>query len=311
MTTSAPEAFGVVVGFDGSPHSYDALDWGASAAQNRGSALTVVTAYSFPYVVSGYVDSSSQVSGQDLAQQTADQLLGQAKQHLGDRDGEHVHYMSITGDATGGLVQVSDRADLIVVGRRGLGRFWGRLLGSVSSALPAHAQCPTVIVYPKDEDRQPGDTSVAHGTDTRPITVGVDTSDQARTAALAAADEAIRLDTELQIVLAMPPFSGPPTWFPELVAEVERQEDPDAANRILAEEVNWLQEQRPEAKISGSVKRGIPAEVMIALSGDSQLTVLGTRGRGGFASLMLGSVSRTTLSQARGTVMVVPSDDDK
>ena len=50
------------------------------------------------------------------------------------------------GDAAGVLVEESKAASLAVVGSRGRGGFAGRLLGTVSSALPAHSACPTVVI---------------------------------------------------------------------------------------------------------------------------------------------------------------------
>ena len=50
------------------------------------------------------------------------------------------------GDASGVLREMSETAELLVFGTRGRRGFVGRLLGSVSSALPAHAKCPTVTV---------------------------------------------------------------------------------------------------------------------------------------------------------------------
>src|SRR5699024_10250362 len=142
----------------------------------------------------------------------ADVMLAGARQLLED-DGHQgeVDYLAIIGDATAGLVSVSADDELLVVGRRGLGRFWGRILGSVAAALPAYAHCPTVVVHsPEDVERRAGDypevPDPARGT--RDICVGVDSSPHARHPAIAAAEEAKRLGVSLAVVHAQPPFAG-------------------------------------------------------------------------------------------------------
>src|SRR5699024_3144606 len=100
-------------------------------------------------------------------------------------------YLAVEGDSVGTLVDSSVRAQIVVVGARGRGGFLGRVLGSVSTALPAHAHCPTVVV--------PGD---AHGGD-GPVVVGVDGSHNARRAALHAAREAVDLGTPLVLLTAL------------------------------------------------------------------------------------------------------------
>ncbi|WP_022870276.1 universal stress protein [Yaniella halotolerans] len=303
---------GVVVGFDGSPHAQHALRWAARAATRRNMPLTVASAYLFPY--SDYLHSVAPGPDDDVSQRIADGMLAEAKQLLKD-DGHQgeVDYLAIIGDATAGLVSVSADAELLVVGRRGLGRFWGRVLGSVAAALPAYAHCPTVVVHSPDEvERKAGDLSERPDTarDTRDICVGVDSSAHARHAALTAAQEAKRLGVGLEVVHAQPPFTGTSSvWYLQQHEDLEQQTTQNTLE-FLAEEIEFLQEQVPGVDMKPTAMRGAPAEVMIECSERSQLTVLGTRGRGGFTSLLLGSVSCTTLAHARGAIMVVPLPDD-
>lgn len=303
---------GVVVGFDGSPHSQYALRWAARAATRRNTPLTVASAYLFPY--SDYLHSVAPGPDDDVSRRIADGMLAEARQLLED-DGHQgeVDYLAIIGDATAGLVSVSVDAELLVVGRRGLGRFWGRLLGSVAAALPAYAHCPTVVVHsPEDVERKAGDATETPDSarDTRDICVGVDSSAHARHAAIAAAHEAKRLGVGLEVVHAQPPFIGTSNvWYLQHHEDLE-QHTTQNTQEFLTAEIEFLKEQVPGVEMKPTVMRGAPAEAMIESSERSQLTVLGTRGRGGFTSLLLGSVSRTTLAHARGTIMVVPMVED-
>ncbi|HEY4536791.1 MAG TPA: universal stress protein [Enteractinococcus sp.] len=297
---------GVVVGFDGSPHAIDALFWAAQAAALRNTRLTVASAFIFPY--SDYIRSMSGSTIDDPARRLAEEKLAEARSLLEEQHhiGE-VDYRALIGDATDWLVRLSEQAELVVVGRRGLGKFWGRVLGSVASALPAHARCPTVVVHSLDSNHDDAEQQIATTPDARPVCVGVDGSHHARHAAVVAAREAKRLGVSLELVQAQPHFTGTSTvWYLAANEKMEQQIHEDIA-QSLQTEMQHLQHQVPGVEISPVVQRQVPAEAMIDCTKRAQLTVLGTRGHGGFASLLLGSVSRTTLAHAQGTVMIVPA----
>lgn len=310
MTTPSSHEYtnpGVVVGFDGSPHAVDALYWAAQAAALRNTALTVASAFVFPY--SDYIRSMSGEQLEDPARRLAEEKLAEARTLLADQQylGE-VSYRALIGDATDWLVRLSAQAELLVVGRRGLGKFWGRVLGSVASALPAHAHCPTVVVHTADSEE--ATQGIATTPDTRPVCVGTDASEHARHATLVAALEAKRRGVKLELVQAQPHFTGTSTvWYLASNEKMEQRIHDDMLQSLMTE-IEHIKHEVPGIEVSPIVQRKVPAEAMIDCTERAQLTVLGTRGHGGFASLLLGSVSRTTLSHARGTVMIVPAADN-
>lgn len=300
---------GVVVGFDGSPHAIDALYWGARAATRRGVPLTVASTYLFPYT--DYLHDVTPDPARDPSHQIAEQQLVEARELLEQQQYEgEVNYQALVGDAATWLVTLSADAQLLVLGQRGLGKFWGRVLGSVSSAVPAHAQCPTVVVHsPEQPDGEHGDAAqlLDQTGDSRPVCVGVDNSDNARAAARVAAEEAKRLGVRLEVVQAQPPFAGTSSvWYLESDPKIEQEIHNDILEFLTAE-IADLQQHVQDVEMFPVVVRGTPAEAMIECTERAQLTVLGTRGHGGFTSLLLGSVSRSALSHASGTVMVVPT----
>lgn len=310
QTTGRP--LGVILGYDGSHQSTRALHWAARAAQRKGLPLTVITAYTVPAAISGYTDPTTDLTGTSLAKQGAEDIIAEARRYLVDYPGE-VTYRIEYGDAAGVLIGLSAQASLVVVGSRGRGGFLGMMLGSVASSVPAHTEAPAVVVPASyDPETSSGQTLFSPVEDHRPVTVGVDGSAHGRTAALEAAEEAAARGTSLRVVLAMPPLDAALVWYPELAPR-----DPEFTRRHrqhlekkLKDECAWLQEHFPQLQIDGEVAEGTAAEVLTAEAPRAQLTVLGTRGRGGIASTLLGSVSRAVLLKADGPVMVVPERDD-
>ena len=112
------------------------------------------------------------------------------------------------GDPAGVLIDFSAEVDMIVVGSRGGGGFADRLLGTVSSALPAHSKCPVVVV--------PRHTSGKKFTPVERIVVGVDGTDQPSCALKRAISEAHLWDARVTAVSAVPIAVGPSvmTWTP-------------------------------------------------------------------------------------------------
>jgi nucleotide-binding universal stress UspA family protein len=221
------------------------------------------------------------------------------------------------GDASGVLLEMSETAELLVFGTRGRGGFVGRLLGSVSSALPAHAKCPTVTVPLVCSDRL-GETTddkriraeqaqEGHKRVDNVVVVGVDGSEQARVAVLEAADQAERLGATLRIVCAVPQFSGSLAWVP---APMDRQALFDDIREQLEAGKAWLKSHYPNLSVESEVKDGSAVEVLVDASRHAELVVVGTRGRGGFTGMLLGSTSDGVLHHTKGPVMVVPDRDD-
>lgn len=306
---------GIVVGVDGSDQSICALIWAAQEAQRRRTPLHLVTAYTVPIFAASGLDGGYATVDDTVIREGAETVLNQASAKVADYDIE-IHASVETGDAAGALLEQSENAELIVVGSRGRGGFFGRLLGSVSSALPAHAKCPTVtiplscaprlpeagVAAPEDQGRP------AEQPDVEPVVlVGVDGSEQARAAVLVAAEQAQRWNMPLRMVCAVPPFTGSLAWVPApldreaLYADIQIQLDAGKA---------WLQSHFPGLQISHKVFDGAPVEVLIDSSATGQLMVVGSRGRGGFAGMLLGSTSQGVLHHAKGPLMVVPDHYD-
>jgi len=307
---------GIVVGVDGSEHGQCALVWAAREAERRQLPLHIVTAYSVPIFAASGLDGGYATVDDSVIREGAEAIVKQAMDKVA-RYSIDVDASVENGDAAGVLLDLSAEAALLVFGSRGRGGFVGRLLGSVSSALPSHAKCRTVTVPLYCADRLGENTEDKHikaeHAKAGPrivenvVAVGVDGSEQARVAVLEAAEQAQRMGAKLRVICAVPQYSGSLAWVPApldrdaLFADIKVQLDAGVA---------WLQSHFPQLTIETDLRDGSPVDVLVETSRSVELVVLGTRGRGGFAGMLLGSTSDGVLHHAKGPVLVVPDRED-
>lgn len=305
----APGNDTIVVGVDGSEQSYDALTWAAAEAKRRDLDVEAVMSYSIPTFVATAMDAGYAALDDETLRTGAEQVLRDALLELDRRrllpDGEHlvsadrVRAYVETGDAAGTLLEYSKTAALVVLGARGRGGFMGRLLGSVSSAVPPHAHCATVIVPRGCLDREDVENVVV---------VGVDGSERARLAMLDAGREALARECGLRVVWALPPLTGTQAWVSAaidqdaVIAEMEEQ---------LSAAADWLRHHFEGLAVETRVTQGVPAQVLVEESKRARMVITGTRGRGGFAGVLLGSTSQNVLRLAKSPVLVVPNRKDQ
>ncbi|MDQ1622717.1 MAG: hypothetical protein QOH19_1135 [Actinomycetota bacterium] len=312
---SAPPR-GIVVGVDGSDHSHCALVWAAREAERRGRPLHLVTAYSVPIFAASGLDGGYATVDDSVIREGAEAVLRQALDKVAGYNID-VDASVENGDASGVLLEMSETAELLVFGTRGRGGFVGRLLGSVSSALPAHAKCPTVTVPLVCADRLGETTDDKHVRAEQAksgrqlienvVVVGVDGSEQARVAVLEAAAQAERLSASLRVVCAVPQYGGSLAWVP---APMDREALFADIKITLDAGVEWLKSHFPRLAVETRLVDGSPVDALVEASRHVELVVVGTRGRGGFAGMLLGSTSDGVLHHAKGPVMVVPDRDD-
>ncbi len=138
---------GIVVGIDASNHSMAALKWAMREAAAHNAPLTVVTVEIV--VASGW--GGSQVYGADFelrdkAQKAAEEAVANAAKELGADAPQSVTVKALLGQPAEQLLNEAKGTDQLVVGRRGIGGFNRLMLGSVTSQIVHHADCPVTIV---------------------------------------------------------------------------------------------------------------------------------------------------------------------
>jgi nucleotide-binding universal stress UspA family protein len=137
---------GIVVGVDGSGHSRKALERAAAEAAAHGAPLTVLVIHQAVRDVYGSAshygdDAALTEKAKEAAQAETDQVLAAASAKPASVTVTAVHGLPVDE-----LVKASEGADMVVLGRRGMGGFARMLMGSVSSQVAQHAQCPVLIV---------------------------------------------------------------------------------------------------------------------------------------------------------------------
>ena len=137
----------VVVGVDGSPHSEQALRWGAFFAGTVGGRVDAVTAWQYPTAYGWAAPPAEWDPSRDM-----DGVVRDAVQKaFGDHRPVPIEISVREGGAARVLLEASEGADMLVVGSRGHGGFAGLLLGSVSASVAEHASCPVLIVHGDQE----------------------------------------------------------------------------------------------------------------------------------------------------------------
>ncbi|WP_423463049.1 universal stress protein [Promicromonospora sp. MS192] len=311
----------VLVGVDGSAASLHALDWATAYAHRVGWSLHIVCSYSLPSFTAASLDGGYAALDDTTIQEGAKSVLAEAEARVADA-GVRATTEVATGDAAGVLVELSADYGLAVVGTRGRGGFTERLLGTVSSALPAHAQCPVVVVPLRAEANRgvpwntPDAGTPASGTEptgvapgaaeireVRRIVVGVDGSPQAERALQHAIVQANAWGAELTAVTGVPVGNtGFLAWLPSSIDREQVLADVGAGMDVL---VDRYEAENPGLRIRRIVLDGTGAELLTEFSTASDLVVVGSRGRGGFRGLLLGSTSQAVLHHSACPVLVI------
>lgn len=286
---------GIVVGIDPSHGGAAALDWALAQAVRTSQPLTAVRAYTLPSYGVDYpagtvlADAMADIVGRE--QELAQTALDESRARVQGADAVDATAVAAMGAPSQELLKAAQDADLVVVGSRGAGALSRAVLGSVSSSVLHHASLPVVVV--------PEHAHAPTGTPPR-VLVAVDHSASSLAALAWAVAEARALGAVLvPVTVRGEIFSTGDVPVP--LAQLEASER--RALETAAEKAGAGTE--PKVPVEADVLAGHPGERLIEESARADLLVMGSRGRGGFSSLLLGSTSTQCAGHASCPVVVV------
>ncbi|MGE2715027.1 universal stress protein [Mycolicibacterium litorale] len=282
---------GIVVAVDGSDSSTAAVRWSAHEAAMRNVPLVLV------YVLTTDVTAAWAMAVPaaplpneyfETRERDARAVLEEAEALAKEGGAGEVIQKLINDAAVPALVSASKEADMVVVGTRGHGAVKRLLLGSVSTGVLHHARCPVAVVGSGTEMDRPD----------APVVVGVDGSRASDQAVGIAFEEASMRGVDL---VALHSWSDRSESLHPYVDWASVQ---GPAEETLAIALAGWCERYPDVTVHRESVFDRPAEHLLERSESAQLLVVGSRGRGGFAGMLLGSVSTAVVQAARSPVIV-------
>jgi nucleotide-binding universal stress UspA family protein len=277
----------IIVGYDRSPEAKLAAAWALDEAARTGARVEFFYAYDWPV----WAPAASMIPAPAVwpdgetdraIRNNLDEAVAAARN---THPGVRTDIAIVNAGAALMLIERSARAGLVVIGSRGHNAVAS--IGSVSVAVSAHAHCPVVVVRGRPADG-PG-----------PVVAGVDESDCAQLALAFAAEQAAARGVPLHIVRAWPFSTG--LWHEPAVVQAVA----DGERRTVAELAASWQEKYPQLAVIADFLVDHPAHALLQKAAGAQLVVVGSRGRGGFRGMLLGSVSQSLLHHSPCTVAVV------
>ncbi|HWD77385.1 MAG TPA: universal stress protein [Kribbella sp.] len=289
ITQPAP----IVVGYDGSTGSQSALRWATAEAVRTMAPLRLVEAFELVIVTR---PSPGMIVPLDAVRTARQKGLDAVAESI------RLHHPELTVDTVleGGaaakvLVEAAGDARLVVLGSRGLGGWSGLLVGSVAVQVTTHAPCPTVVI---PHEPRPS----AHQGST--VVVGVDGSKSSAKAIDFAFEQADALHAQ---VVAVHAWTSPFLTYADGASMLEFDEEKirQEARLLVAESVAGAAADHPDVRWTTALETGSAGQALVRRSESADLVVVGTRGRGGFTGLLLGSVSQTVLHHTHCPIAVV------
>ncbi len=288
----------IVVGVDSSRSSICAVRWAAETAARHNAPLVLVSAVTIP--VTAYDRIGLTQSFFDSQEVEVTRRLDEAAAVVhgaGAAGALSVTTELATIPPVPALIDRSKGARMVVCGSRGLGEVTGGVLGSVTSALTHHAHSPVAVI---PEWPRPTVTTAVGA-----VVVGVDGSAHSEPAIAVAFEEASLRGAELIVVHA---------WSDVTLSTVHPhnqglpwQSIASAEHATLAESLAGFAERYPDVGVSRVVVQDQPVHHLHAYADTAQLMVVGSRGRGGFASMLLGSTSTALLHTTKSPLLIVRS----
>ncbi|MFG1625361.1 universal stress protein [Kribbella sp. NPDC049227] len=283
----------IVVGYDGSPGSQSALRWAVGEAVRELAPLRILEAFELIVTVR---PTPGHVVPLDALRTARQKGLDAVADTVRLQHPElQVETSLVGGAAVPALLDEAGRARLVVLGSRGLGGWSGLLVGSVAVQVTTHARCPVIVI---PHDLRP------HAHEGATVAVGVDGSKVSAKAIDFAFDQAEALHAR---VVALHAWSSPFLTYSDGASMLQFDEDKiqEEGRLLVAESVAGAAADHPDVQWTTELVSGSAAQALVRRANSADLVVVGSRGRGGFTGLLLGSVGQSVLHHAQSPVAIV------
>ncbi|WP_181770632.1 universal stress protein [Amycolatopsis pittospori] len=291
----------VVVGIDGAESASRVVRWAAAEARHRHAELRLVHAIDdeelrYPRSLPLHEDLA------EKARMRGHRLLRHAREVAREAD-PSIEVVAILRHErpAQALLAASEDAALLVLGAEQIRPLGRALVGSVAIAVATHARCPVAVVRPHvAEDEAP-----AEG----PVVVGVDGS-RASEAALALAFQEASWRGAPLVALHCWDDAFLSALFAEARWTLDTRDIEEREGEVLAERLAGWQETHPDVPVERVVTRGRASDELLGYADRARLLIVGSRGRGGVAGMLLGSTGQRVLSAALCPVIVARARED-
>ena len=282
----------VVAALDSETHDETVARWAAAEAGRSGSTLRLVSVIDAGLQLTPY---EALVAGSPSLSEQVDTHTREHVDDLADAlrsadPGLKVVTDVLWGSPAAGLVRASEGARVLVTGSPAHAG-----IGSVVVPVMAHAHCPVVVVPDGSRTGRP-----------RTAVVGVDGSDHSRHALAYALETVDPDDGSVTCVAAWRTEIEAEMLITYMMAETVPEIDARYAD-LLDGVIRDIAPGHPGVEVTPLVRHGHTAPVLldVAREQDADLVVVGSRGRGGFTGLLLGSTSRRVAAKADRPVAIV------
>ncbi|MDX3189736.1 universal stress protein [Streptomyces sp. MN03-5084-2B] len=295
MTATEPR---ITVGVDGSAGSTAAVTWAAKLAARRHLQLKIVHGLQVAGLYyGGGMTGIGAATLFEAVQKDGERAIAEARTIAASVDKDLVIITDLPNDPpVPTLIDESRHARMLVVGRTGTGGFTGMLVGGTAATVAAHAHCPVAVIRGRHDS-----TAVPEA---GPVAVGIDGSPNSEQAIGVAFEEASLRGVPLVAVHAWNDVVYEDTrGTARILTQPESLEEGE--DRLLTERLAGWPEKYPDVEIRRVLVRDRPRHALLEASEEAQLVVVGSRGRGGFTGMLLGSTSQALVHHAQCPVLVV------
>ncbi|MGW0607702.1 universal stress protein [Streptomyces sp. NPDC002640] len=288
------EELPLVVGVDGSASSLRAVDWAVDEAARLGLPLRLVHGSLWErYEGSSPSFSTDRPDDEGMPER----IIAAGTERARSRNQKvEVSGDVLPDDAETVLLNAAHEASAVITGSRGRGQVAGLLLGSVGLTVAAHAVCPVIVIRGKERNQQ--------GSPGR-VVLGVGDSTEGSAALRFALREAETRGSVLHAVRAWRRPAHKHVNRPLMVDDSAVAHE-QRASLLVTDALNGVVREHPEVDVLRQAREGPAHKVLLDMSADADLLVVGATRRHGQSGLQIGRVAHALLHHAECPVAVVP-----